>query len=369
MVVVRRALLEAIGGFRSGCDGAEDYDLVLRATAQARKIIHVSQVLYHTRLGAATSTPEAGARRALEQHLDHVGVSAVVRPGLRSGTFEVRYRHGERPRVSIIIPNKDYPEGLAQCIDSIRRSTYAPYEIILVENHSVLAETFACYERLQALADVRLLHWQQPFNYAAINNFAVAHARGDVLLFLNNDVQVINADWLERMLEHALRPEVGAVGAKLYYPDDTVQHAGVVIGLREILGHVHRHFPRDSAGYAQRLVVVQNVSAVTGACLMTRKKVFQEVQGFDEEFALDFNDIDLCLKMRKHGYRIIWTPHAELYHFESKTRGYAVTQAQKIRFLRDTSLFHALWASEFRNGDPHYNPNLTHDREDFSLRI
>jgi GT2 family glycosyltransferase len=266
--------------------------------------------------------------------------------------------------VSIIIPNKDYPEGLARCIDSIRRSSFAEYEILLVENRSVLPETFTYYEQLRTSPDVQLLIWDQPFNYAAINNFAVAHTRGEVLLFLNNDVEAINADWLERLLEHALRPEVGAVGAKLYYPDNTIQYAGYVLGL----GHVHQHFPRDSAGYAHRLVIAQNLSAVTGACMMTRKDVFEAVQGFDEQFALDFNDIDLCLKMRKQGYRILWTPHAELCHFESKTRGRSKTPAQELRFQQDQRQFRARWATELSNGDPYYNRNLCED-VDFSLWI
>jgi GT2 family glycosyltransferase len=370
LLVLRRSLVNAVGGFRRGYEGALVYDLALRTTARARKIVHVARVLCHARHGAPTSAAaDFSAGRALEDHLDRDGVNATVRPGLRAATWEVRYRHARRPLVSIIIPNRDFPEGLAKCVESIRRSTYTPYEIIVVENHSVRAETFDCYRRLQSSANLRLLTWDQPFNYAAINNFAAAHVCGDVLLFLNNDMEVINADWLERLLEHALRPEVGAVGAKLYYPDDTVQHAGVVIGIREILGHGHRHFPRTSAGYANRLVTVQNVSAVTGACLMIRKAAFHEVGGFEEQFALDFNDIDLCLKLRRQGYRIVWTPYAELYHFESKTRGYAVTQAQQIRFLRDTALFHELWASTYCDGDPFYNPNLTHDREDFSLRV
>jgi GT2 family glycosyltransferase len=221
---------------------------------------------------------------------------------------------------------------------------------------------------LITLPNVRVLTWNHPFNYAALNNFGASQARGELLLFLNNDVEAIHPDWLERMAEHALRPEVGAVGAKLYYPDDTLQHAGVVVGLREILGHVHRHFPRGSAGYGNRLAVVQNLSAVTAACLLTRRAVFEEINGFDEQFALDFNDIDLCLRLGQRGYRIVWTPHAELYHFESKTRGYALTEAQQIRFMRETHLFQTQWAGLFRDGDPYYNPNLTREYEDFSLR-
>jgi GT2 family glycosyltransferase len=214
------------------------------------------------------------------------------------------------------------------------------------------------------------LNWTAPFNYAAVNNFAAEQAAGEVFLFLNNDIEAINRDWLERLLEHAVRPEVGAVGAKLYYPDDTVQHAGIVLGICGVVGHAFRHCPRSSEGYGKRLVTARNVSAVTGACLMVRRDVFREVQGFDERLEIEFNDLDLCLKLRQRGYWNIWTPHAELYHWESKTRGsYADNPTKVARFRRELELFIENWADVLAAGDPFYNPNLTREREDFSLPV
>ena len=361
LVVLRRALLHAVGGFRPGYEGATGYDLVLRCTEKARRIVHVPGVLYHTGAGmvASAAGQSPGILRAVQEHLQRQGVAGETLSGSAPATCEVRYRHEQQPLISIIIPNKDYAEGLTRCVQSIGRSTYRRHEILIVENNSVHPETRSCYNELCRSPGVRVVEWQHPFNYSALNNWAVSQAAGEVVLFLNNDMEVISADWLERMLEHALRPEVGAVGAKLHYADQTVQHAGVVIGLREILGHVHRHFPRADPGYANRLAVVQNFSAVTAACLMTRRAVFEEVGGFDEEFGLDFNDIDLCLRLGRRGYRIVWTPYAELYHFESKTRGYAVTTGQQVRFMRETHLFQTQWSTVFRDGDPYYNPNLT----------
>lgn len=369
LLLLRRTLVLGVGGFRKEYGDAQWYDVLLRSTEKARRIVHVPDVLYHARFRRTAIGPEhAGCTAmAVVEHLRRIGVSARAVPSERQGIQALRYVHPQRPLISIIIPNKDYAPGLARCVQSVLRSSYERHEILVVENNSVRSETFACYEELRRRPGVRVLEWNFPFNYSALNNFAAGQAAGELLLFLNNDMEVIAQDWLERMLEHALRPEIGAVGAKLCYADGTIQHAGVVIGLREILGHVHRHFPRTSEGYAHRLQIVQNFSAVTAACLMVRKTVFDAVKGFDEDFALDFNDIDLCLRLGQLGYRTVWTPHAELYHFESKTRGYAINQSQQIRFMRETQRFQTKWASLFQNGDPYYNPNLTRDREDFSL--
>jgi GT2 family glycosyltransferase len=270
--------------------------------------------------------------------------------------------------VSILIPSRDHHQTLAKCLNSIAGSSYTTYEIIVVENHSQQPVTFEYYQQLQRQPRVRVITWKKPFNYATVNNFAATHARGEILLFLNNDVEVINADWLERMLEYALRPEVGIVGAKLYYPDNTVQHAGVVVGMGGIAGHPHLFAPRQSTGYGQRLVTIRNCSAVTAACLMTRQRVFQEVHGFDERFILVYNDVDLCLKVRKSGYSIIWTPFAELYHHESRTRGYEDTPQKQARFRRETELMRKKWGHVLRSGDPFYNPNLSLETGNFDLR-
>jgi GT2 family glycosyltransferase len=373
-MVLRRALLARIGGFRPSFEGAENYDLILRASEHARHIVHIPRVLYHARKSGPDSVAaerrawEAG-KQALAEHLARTGTSAAVQYGAVPGSYQVRHVLPSRPLVSVLIPNRDHAAFLARCLDSLARSTYPHHEIVIIENHSRDSETFAYYHRLQGRPHIRLLNWERPFNFAALNNFAAAQARGDVLLLLNNDVEAINSDWLERMLEHALRPEVGVVGAKLYYPNDTIQHAGVIIGLRGSAGHAHADEPRASAGYHRRLVVTQNVSAVTGACLMLRRSVFAEVGGLDERFLLAFNDIDLCLRIRQRGYRIIWTPHAELYHHESLTRGSDVADPIKsARFESEAELFRTRWAAYLAAGDPYYNPNFDLEVRSFALR-
>jgi GT2 family glycosyltransferase len=259
---------------------------------------------------------------------------------------------------------------LARCLESVSRSGYRNYEVVIVENHSKQPETFAYYRRLEQDGKARLVSWSQPFNYSCVNNYAVQQARGEVLLLLNNDVEAINADWLERMLEHALRSEVGAVGAKLYYPNNTIQHAGVILGISGVASHSHPFHSRDSLGYGRRLTVTQNLSAVTGACLMLRKQVYEEVGGLDERLIIAFNDIDLCLKVRQRGYLIVWTPEAELYHHESVTRGHDLADpVRRARLEGEEDLFRGKWLDVLRAGDPYYNPNLSLEDGNFSLRL
>ncbi len=375
LAVYRRELVKRVGGLRPGFDGAQDYDLILRAAEQARKVVHIPKVLYHWRIHTGSSAQnfrsklyavEAG-RKALLEHLDRRGVAGAVTNGPLPGVYRTTYALPRRPLVSILIPTRDQSAILARCLDSLARSTYDHYEVLLVENNSREPATFAYYERLADRSDVRLLRWDRPFNYAAVNNHAASQARGEVLLFLNNDVEVIAADWMERMLEHALRPEVGCVGAKLYYPNDRVQHAGVVLGVGAVAGHVHIGAARAATGYFHRLVAVHNLSAVTGACLMMRKEVFDEVGGLDEDFVLAFNDTDLCMSVRQKGYRVVWTPWAELYHHESATRGYEDTPEKKARFHNEASRFLLKWGDRLREGDPYYNPNLSTEAP-FTLR-
>jgi GT2 family glycosyltransferase len=376
LLVLRRDLMTRLGGVRPGFDGAQDYDLVLRASEVAKEITHIPQVLYHWRMhpqSTAANTDskryliEAG-RRALAQHLERMQTPASIVEGGLPGTYRVIYHLPRQPLVSILIPNRDSVQMLGRCLDSIRSSSYANYEVIVLENFSEQPETLAYYRQIEQQSNVRIVPWTKPFNYAAINNFGALHARGDVLLFLNNDVEAINPEWLERMVKHAQRPEVGAVGAKLLYADGTIQHAGIVVGMGGIAGHVHRMFPRDAEGYMQRLRLTHNCAAVTGACLMTRRAVFEQVGGFDEAFVLAFNDVDLCLQIQTAGYRILWTPEAELYHLESKTRGYEDTTAKLARFAREYRLFVAKWERYLRGGDPYYNPNFRLDRADYALR-
>jgi GT2 family glycosyltransferase len=271
-----------------------------------------------------------------------------------------------RPVVSIVIPNHDHAADLERCIISILEKTiYLNYEILVVENNSKNEETFKLYKSYQYNPKVRVLNWNNPFNYSQINNWAVNQAEGDILLFLNNDTTIINKGWMEEMLHLVMRLDVGAVGAKLYYPDDTIQHAGIIIGVGGIAGHSHKCFPRQHPGYFGQLVHLTNVSAVTAACLMVRKKVFQEVGCFDENYELAFGDVDLCLKIFQKGYLNVWTPYAELYHYESKTRGYEDTIEKQKRFTREIELLLEKWNALIEKGDPYYNPNLTLHHEDF----
>jgi GT2 family glycosyltransferase len=377
LTVLKADLLRRIGGFRAGYDGAQDYDLVLRAIERAKRIVHVPQILYHWRMHDQSTAArldskdyafDAG-RKALAEHLEREGVPATVQHGTIKGTYHVIYHLPRQPLVSVIIPNRDQVGVLKNCLKSLAESSYANYEVVLVENGSTQPETFAYYEECRGRSNVRLLTWERPFNYAAVNNFAATHARGELLLFLNNDVEAINADWLERMVKFAVQPAVGAVGAKLYYGDDTIQHAGIVIGMGGIAGHSHLMFPRDAPGYMQRLLYTQNVAAVTGACLLMRRAVFEEVGGFDEGFVLAFNDVDLCLQILAKGYRVVWTPEAELYHLESKTRGPEDTPEKQARFQREFELFRNKWGDYLKAGDPYYSPHFRLDRCDYCLKV
>jgi GT2 family glycosyltransferase len=376
LTVVRRELVTRVGGFRAGFDGAQDYDLVLRATEQARRVVHIPAVLYHWRMHAASTASNKGSKnyafengkRAVAEHLARLGIDASVHDGPILGTYHPIYHLRTQPLVSVVIPNKDHPDVLARCLDSLAKSSYANYEVLVVENGSTRPETHAYYSEIRRQPHVRILEWAKPFNYAAVNNFAANQARGELLLFLNNDIEAINPDWLEELVKLAVQPGVGAVGAKLYYADDTIQHAGIVVGMGGVAGHSHLNFPRTAAGHGQRLLYTQNVAAVTGACLLMPRAVFTDVGGFDEGFVLAFNDVDLCLQVLAKGYRVVWTPGAELYHLESKTRGPEDTPEKQARFKREFDLFHAKWGTFLKSGDPYYSPHFRLDRPDFALK-
>ncbi len=368
LVVYRRALLNQLGGIRAGFEGAEDYDLALRATEQAQQIVHIPQVLYHARSldhpthrgsGVARQAADA-AERALADHLQRLGIEGDVASSSDGFTFSIQRALRSRPLISVVIPNRDAARHLEASLQSLKASGYDNLEILIVENNSKEAATFRLYEQIRNEdSRVHLLVWNGPFNYAAIHNHAIRQARGELLLLLNNDVEARHPDWIVRMLEHAVRDDVGAVGAKLYYPNDTIQHGGVLVGMHDVAGHRYRGYPGNSLGDAHCLRIIQNVSAVTAACLMLRKDVFDAVDGFDERFAVTFNDIDLCLKTRALGKLVVWTPHARLWHYESLTRGSEVTLAQQIRLTREVRLFREKWKDVLAAGDPYYNPNLS----------
>ncbi|MDE6621180.1 MAG: glycosyltransferase family 2 protein, partial [Lachnospiraceae bacterium] len=276
-------------------------------------------------------------------------------------------------KISILIPNKDHVDDLRRCIDSIKeRSTYENYEIVIIENNSREKATFDYYNTLQEQKNITVVTYEGEFNYAKINNFGARRATGKYLLLLNNDTQVISMNWLEAMLMYAQRPDVGAVGAKLYYGDRTIQHAGVVIGLgaHRTAGHTHYKINYDNLGYMGKLCYAQNVSAVTGACLMVRKSIYDALGGLDERFAVALNDVDFCLRIREKGYLNVFTPFAELYHFESASRGIDVEDEQRAkRYEEESALFRERWKELLAKGDPYYNPNFSLDRSDYSLRI
>jgi len=375
--IYRKALLLSQGGFREGFDGSQDYDLNLRISEAAKHIIHIPKILYHWRIhkdstaGDLTVKPQAvhSARKALEEHLKRIDLEGTVEEGLFLTSYKVTYNIKNSPKISVIIPSFDHSEDLSRCINSIiEKSDYKNMEIIIAENNSREEKTFLLYEELKKIEYIKIISWNRPFNYSAVNNFAAKEASGDLLLFLNNDTEVINSDCFTRLAEHAMRKDIGAAGGKLYFPDGTIQHGGVITGIGDVAGHSHKGLSGDFAGYGGRLKVIQNVSAVTAACLMMRHDVFNEVRGFDEDYILSFGDVDLCLKLREKGYLIVWTPYAELYHYESKTRGYEDTPEKEKRFFREVELFHKKWKNFMEKGDPYYNRNLTPDRENFSLR-
>lgn len=375
--VFSKSLLKHTGVFRSEFDGSQDYDMILRLTENAAQIVHIPKILYYWRSHEASvaSTVEAkpytliAAKKALSEHLNRIGLKGNVLDARIPSTYHIEYEIKGTPLVSILIPNKDHRRDLQKCVDSIKNgSSYSNWEIIVIENNSTEKATFEFYSELEQDNRIRVVQWEEKFNYSAINNFGAHYAKGEYLLLLNNDIEVITPDWLEQMLMFSQRKDVGAVGSMLYYPDDTVQHAGVILGLGGVAGHAHKHFPCGDYGYMYRMAIAQNYSAVTGACLMLRREVWEQVGGLDEHFKVAFNDVDLCMRIRQAGYLIVWTPFAELYHYESKSRGLEDTPQKQKRFEGESRRFQERWAKELAAGDPYYNPNLTLDREDFSLK-
>lgn len=377
---IRRSLLDRCGAFRKGYDGAQDHDLMLRLTQAAKCIIHIPKVLYYWRASPQStaaserSKPFASAAgiKAVKDNLTAAGIEAQVESSRGIPTiYRVSYAlQSPPPKVSIIIPNYDHVSDLRTCIESIKtKTTYTNYEIIIVENNSVEAETYAFYQELSSQSDnVTVIKWPgSGFNWAAINNFAVKEAAtGDYFLLLNNDTEVISPNWIEELLMHGQQPEVGVVGAMLYYPDDTIQHAGVILNLGGVAGHAFHRIQRGRVGYMGRLCYAQNYSAVTGACMLISRAVWEEVSGIDERFAVELNDIDLCLRVREAGYLVVWTPFAELYHYESKSRGQNKAADRGLAESPERQLFRSRWSKALEKGDPYYNPNLTRIRSDFS---
>ena len=379
LCVYRRSLLEKVGGFRedAGVEGAQDYDLLLRCSAltSAERIHHIPKILYHWRAHEGSTALDAGekgysieaGRRALKDYLDCQNIEANVETTTQSNFYRVRYPIKIEPLVSLLIPTRDGLDVLISCVDSIlKKTSYTNYEILILDNQSQKPETLAWFGQVSVNPKVRVLSFDQPFNYAAINNFGALHTKGEIIALINDDVEVITPDWLEEMVSLAIQQENGCIGAKLYYPDNTVQHAGVIIGLGGYAAHSHRGFARTSPGYFNRLNVRQNLTAVTGACLLVRRAIWERLGGLDEELAIGYNDVDFCLRVREAGYLNVYTPFAELYHHESKSRGQDDSPEKKARFAREKAFLKNRWGEKLTL-DPYYNPNLSHAREDFSL--
>lgn len=380
--VFARNLLEGTELFRTQFDGSQDHDMILRLTDNARKVVHVPKLLYYWRAhaGSVAGNIEAkpyvveAARGAVADHLRRHGFSHFTITSTRAfeTIFKISYEIIGEPKISIVIPNKDHTEDLRRCIKSIvEKSTWENYEIIVVENNSETKEIFSYYEELKNNPQIKVVTYDGEFNYSRINNLGVSQATGDYVLLLNNDTQVITVNWMEELLMYAQRQDVGAVGGKLYYGDKTIQHAGVVIGLgaHRTAGHVHYRQKRENLGYMGRLCYAQNMTAVTGACLMVKKALYEEAGGLDESFAVSLNDIDFCLKLRSMGYLNVFTPFAELYHFESISRGLDDKGASAERYNDESARFRKKWEKELAAGDPYFNPNFSLDKPDFSLRV
>ena len=375
--VVRRSIVEKAGGFRKEFDGAQDYDFIFRCTENAREVLHVPEILYHWRTHKASTADnpaskmyafEAG-KRAIEANLERTGTKGVVSHTQDLGFYRVKYPVQGKPLVSVIIPNKDEKETLQTCMEMLNNNTsYQNFEIIIIENNSTTDEIFRYYKELSKDPRIHLLRWGKEFNYSAINNFGVAHAKGEYLLFLNNDIKSINPDWMEELLGVCQRPEVGGVGAKLIYPDNTIQHAGCVVGMGGIAGHMFVDMPADRTGYLHKASLLQDMSAVTAACLMMKKEVFEEAGGFTEDLAVAFNDVDLCLKVRKNNHLIVYDPYAKLYHMESKTRGAEDSKEKVRRFQTEIEYMRCHWLDILKNGDPYYNKNLSLTKWNYSLK-
>ena len=380
LFVVRRDVVDQVGLFRPEFDGAQDYDFIFRCVEAVKpeEIYHIPKILYHWRCheDSTAENPESktyafeAGKRAIEEHYRRTGIHAEVFQGEFLGLYRTRFIRDHDPLISIIIPNKDHTDDLKRCMDSIdKHSTYQNYEYIIVENNSTEEKTFQFYKKLEAEhPKARVVYWDREFNYSAINNYGASFAKGEYLLLLNNDTEIINEDCLEELLGYCMRSDVGAVGARMYYEDDTIQHAGVVIGFGGIAGHCFVLQPRGTTGYCHRIICAQDYSAVTAACMMVKKSAFDQVGGLTEELAVAFNDIDFCMKLRAAGYLIVYNPYAELYHYESKSRGLEDTPEKVARFNKEIATFEKRWPDIMRDGDPYYNPNLTLKSQDFSLR-
>lgn len=377
LLVIKKTLIDKVGGFREGFDGAQDHDFIFRCSDNANNIVHIPRILYHWRTHQASTADNPASKlyayeagmRAVKENLERNGDEADVTQSKDYGFYKVIYKVKEKSLVSIIIPNKDNRDILKKCIDSVlQKSTYDNYEIIVVENNSTEKETFEYYKEIEKDDRIRVIKWEQGFNFSAINNFAVKHANGEYIIFLNNDIEVKTPSWIEGMLGNAQRSDVGIVGCRLIYPDNTIQHAGVVIGIGGIAANIFTNLPAARSGYMHRASTQVDYSAVTAACMMISKSLFERIGGFEEKLTVAFNDIDLCLRVREENYLVVYDAYVEMIHYESKTRGTEDTQEKVRRFQSEIEYMRTRWIDILKNGDPYYNPNLTLSKWNFSLK-
>lgn len=377
-LLVKKSLLEAVGGIRKDYDGAQDFDFVLRLVEQAENVVHIPKILYHWRVHELSTASGGGSKdyaldagkRAIEAHLERQGIEGTVETTKYFGFYRTRYALKEEPLVSIIIPNKDEKDTLQKCLKAIEKTAYSNYEVIIVENNSEKQETFDFYKTIES-DKVKVVYYPDKFNYSKLNNFGAKHAKGSYYVLMNNDIEVMHEDWLSKMLSNCARKEVGIVGAKLYYPDNTIQHAGLVVGvggsLRGIGANLFAGMRRERGGYLHKANIQLNYSAVTAALLMVKKEVYDMVGGFEEALAVAFNDVDFCLKVRGKGFLVVYDPEVEAYHYESKSRGAEDSPEKVARFQSEIDFMRNRWENILRDGDPYYNVNFSRMRADYSL--
>jgi glycosyltransferase involved in cell wall biosynthesis len=379
LLVIKRSALESVDGLRTQCDGAQDWDLILRVSEKLseREIRHIPHVLYHWIVIPGSTAQSTSAkpyvleaqRRVVEAHLQRTGQLAHV--SISHGLSHLRIDRrviGVAPKVSLLILTRDKLSFLKPCVDSLlERTKYTNFEVVIVDNGSKEPETLEYFREIQrGHANVRVHRDDRPFNFSALNNFGVEHCSGEVFGFLNNDLKFTNGEWLERMVAQVVREEVGVVGARLLFPNNLLQHGGIILGIDGVAGHNHKGLVREDPGYFNRAILSQNVSAVTAACMLVRRDVFNLVGGFDDKLSVAFNDVDFCLRIRAAGFRVVYEARAEAFHYESATRGYETTPERLSRFERERSLMKARWGRNL-DFDPYYNPNLSLMTEDFSL--
>ncbi|QOP42675.1 glycosyltransferase [Sulfurimonas sediminis] len=380
LVFLQKEVVDTIGGFRKGYEGSQDYDLLLRSLHVIKydEIDRVEKILYHWRAIEGSTAYGSGEKayahqaglKALQDYFHTKDKEITVEDGKLPNTYKVNYPVKNRPLVSILIPTRDGYDILRKCVESIiDKTTYPNYEIIILNNETTCKQTLSYLKKIQMYQNVTVLAYHKAFNYSEINNYGVFKSRGDIIAFVNNDIEVVTEHWLDEMVSHACRKEIGAVGAKLYYDEGTVQHGGVVLGIGGVAGHAHKHFEHNAYGYFSRLQIVQNYSAATAACLVVRKELFVEVGGLNaEKLTVAFNDVDFCLKLQKKGYRNLWTPYAQLNHYESKSRGSEDTDEKKRRFEQEVLYMKKKWNKTLMN-DRYYNKNLTKKHENFGINI